>query len=669
MSNRWLAMASCLMLASGCSAMHPIHGVPAGYMPPEFQAESREGKSTIDLSLLQRTPVDQYRIEAGDVLAVYAPGLLGTVTTDPALSSGDTPPINLPQNPADLPSLGFPVTVRDDHTIQIPQLPPIDVYGLTEREVEFRLKSAVQQAGLLANTAQPRIVVSVMRPRTYRVLVVRQEPAAAQNTAMMSGTIDLGRAGKGTSRVVDLRAYENDVAHALAQPGVDGLPGLDARNVIYVIRPRHRRGGMPGPAPAASPTAPTIRGQSPGRFPTRTAGSHGPFAYLETSQFNLSGRDVARGSTGPQLIDPIPGYNAAAAAPGYGHSVPSGSTANPIAIPRGGLPASGATNSVAPLNRSSNSSPSVNTFSPDAGRYGSVTGHSAAASALPARPPVNNSPHIPIQYTYPQNSPLPAPVGPVGTPPAATDLQPTPTIEHRVPTPALTERNPGPAGVFPSEMPNQAVSQPMPSPPGANPMVGSLTPEVHQGWNHTLKNFDATIESDQIIKIPVRLAPGETLNLSEQDITLYDGDIVFIESRDTDVYFIGGLLGGGQFSLPRDRDLRVLEAVSVAQGGRVTSAGSQGLQSAGGISALNRDVTPSASHLIVLRQVGCGQTMTIEVDLYKALRYPHENILVKPRDMLILQYTPIEATAAFIQRNLFEGALLGIAAGQLRTKN
>lgn len=59
--------------------------------------------------------------------------------------------------------------------------------------------------------------------------------------------------------------------------------------------------------------------------------------------------------------------------------------------------------------------------------------------------------------------------------------------------------------------------------------------------------------------------------------------------------------------------------------------------------------------------------MTIEVDLYKALRYPHENILVQPRDMLILQYTPIEATAAFIQRNLFEGALLGIAAGQLQS--
>lgn len=216
------------------------------------------------------------------------------------------------------------------------------------------------------------------------------------------------------------------------------------------------------------------------------------------------------------------------------------------------------------------------------------------------------------------------------------------------------------------------MSVPAPSPVVQSPRgTGhSPAPDVRQVWNSAIQNFDTTIEGDHIIKIPVRLAPGETLDLDEEDITLYDGDIVFIESRDSDVYFIGGLLGGGQFSLPRDRDLHVLEAVSLAQGaGGSRQSGSQGMQSPGGVSALNRDVTPSASRLIILRQVGCGQTMTIEVDLYKALRYPHENILVQPRDMLILQYTPIEATAAFIQRNLFEGALLGIAAGQLQSGN
>jgi hypothetical protein len=101
----------------------------------------------------------------------------------------------------------------------------------------------------------------------------------------------------------------------------------------------------------------------------------------------------------------------------------------------------------------------------------------------------------------------------------------------------------------------------------------------------------------------------------------------------------------------------------------MTQGGTQGMQSSGGVSALNRDVTPSASRLIVLRQVGCDQVMTVEVDLYKALRYPHENILVQPGDMLILQYTCVEATLAFIQRNVIEGALLGIAAGSFQSGN
>ena len=204
--------------------------------------------------------------------------------------------------------------------------------------------------------------------------------------------------------------------------------------------------------------------------------------------------------------------------------------------------------------------------------------------------------------------------------------------------------------------------------PGTGEPVGAghVGLETHPaGWHQTLQNFDPTIENSQIIKIPVRLAPGETLDLTEEDITLYDGDIVFIDNRDTDVYFIGGLLGGGQYSLPRDRDLHVLEAVSLAQGQNSARAGVTGLQSSGGVSALNRDVTPGASRLLILRQVGCNQRVTVEVDLYKALRYPHENILVQPRDMLILQYTPVEAVLAFTQRNLFEGALLGIAAGQL----
>ena len=35
------------------------------------------------------------------------------------------------------------------------------------------------------------------------------------------------------------------------------------------------------------------------------------------------------------------------------------------------------------------------------------------------------------------------------------------------------------------------------------------------------------------------------IDIKKEDIILHDGDIVFIESRDTEVFFTGGLLGGG----------------------------------------------------------------------------------------------------------------------------
>ncbi|MCA9067664.1 MAG: hypothetical protein KDA84_01990, partial [Planctomycetaceae bacterium] len=53
------------------------------------------------------------------------------------------------------------------------------------------------------------------------------------------------------------------------------------------------------------------------------------------------------------------------------------------------------------------------------------------------------------------------------------------------------------------------------------------------------------IDSPEIIRIPMRVYPGEHLPFAEPDIILQDGDIVFVESRETEFFFTGGLLGGG----------------------------------------------------------------------------------------------------------------------------
>ena len=173
---------------------------------------------------------------------------------------------------------------------------------------------------------------------------------------------------------------------------------------------------------------------------------------------------------------------------------------------------------------------------------------------------------------------------------------------------------------------------------------------------------DSTMQRPGIVKIPIRLSPGEQVNLTREDIILHDGDVVFIESRDTEIFYTGGLLGGGQYTLPRDYDLDILGAISIAQGGNNSSNG----KSTGGPSALNQDVTISASNAIILRQLPNGTQLPIKVDLYQAVRDPSQRVLIQPGDYIILQYTKSEAIAAFIERHLLEGALFGLAASNLQ---
>src|SRR5262249_37119502 len=78
-----------------------------------------------------------------------------------------------------------------------------------------------------------RIIVSLLTPRTYQVLVVRQD--ASNLTVGATGAIGASRRGTGAS--VNLPAYENDVLNALTRTG--GLPGLDAVNEVVI-----QRGGL-----------------------------------------------------------------------------------------------------------------------------------------------------------------------------------------------------------------------------------------------------------------------------------------------------------------------------------------------------------------------------------------------------------------------------------------
>ena len=58
-----------------------------------------------------------------------------------------------------------------------------------------------------------------------------------------------------------------------------------------------------------------------------------------------------------------------------------------------------------------------------------------------------------------------------------------------------------------------------------------------------------TIDFADVISIPVKGKQGTFPELSESDITLNDGDVLFIKGRQQEVFYTGGLLEGGRFPL------------------------------------------------------------------------------------------------------------------------
>jgi hypothetical protein len=154
------------------------------------------------------------------------------------------------------------------------------------------------------------------------------------------------------------------------------------------------------------------------------------------------------------------------------------------------------------------------------------------------------------------------------------------------------------------------------------------------------------IVTDKIVRIPLRLAPGQPLPFRPQDVILHDGDIVLIEARDTDVFYTGGLLPSGEYPLPRDYDLDVVEAVSQVGGpmvnGGINSNNLTGALVAPGIGS------PSPRLVTVLRPMPAGGRLPIIVDLHRALTDPSENLLVVPGDVLILQESKKQALARYV---------------------
>lgn len=672
-SQRSLFAGLCLLLLwqSGCAAFRPMHGVPARYLPTDMKIGDRSNRRTIDLSLLRQTPpLDPktgslvHRIDGGDVLGIYVEGFVG--------KSSDPPPVYFPVNNDTPPSFGMPYPVREDGTISLPFVGSVNVRGLTLGEAEEKVKQAYLTPRQLIKPDYHRVQVNLQRPRQFRILVIRQDSRNEPQSNAFLGQLNIGMVKRGTGKVVNLPVYSNDVLNALT--ATDGLPGLDAENAVYVIRRRAAtQGGALDPrwptglnpallGPLGLQTeSPTIRGQSPG-YDAAYQQSNSQQSNNNVRQANFIGQPNQRVQYASGTFPLAPGHGLYVAPPEVADD-----KLPPIAPPTiwSDRPADGQLEYEPPI---------VQTQYPTPLNAGGPTPIDTRYNAQRYTDPGMNAP----RYGDPRVNGLPMTANGGWTPPPAPPAGEPPLNNSVLPNGGI---NPGSSNVgYPTTQspyqtiptgPSGASSNGIPSngtplipwtPPSVQPdgQVEGGSPLGFQELDpgHGVLAGGEGLDGRHVIRIPIRLGPGETADIRPEDVILYDGDIVFIESRDTEVFYTGGLLGGGQYTLPRDYDLDILQAISLAQSRGVMGAS----RALGGVSALNNDVSISPSTAIVLRKLADGGEVPIKIDLYRARTDLSERIIIQPGDFILLQYTCLEAVGAFFERNLLETALFGLAA-------
>jgi hypothetical protein len=186
--------------------------------------------------------------------------------------------------------------------------------------------------------------------------------------------------------------------------------------------------------------------------------------------------------------------------------------------------------------------------------------------------------------------------------------------------------------------------------------AGKVTADKEASWERLAQCWpDGALgggkRADGVTRIPLRLPPGAPIPFTPEDIILQNGDIIFIESRDTDFFYTGGLLLAGQYPVPRDYDLDVVEAIAQVRGTLVN--GGQNANNFTGQLLSAGIGFPNPSLVSVVRRTPGGGQVNIKVDLNRALRDPRERVLIQPKDLIILQQTPGEALVQYFSSTFF----------------
>ena len=437
--HRWrlsLLALACLLPAAGCIGhvsriTSASDAVPAHRLPPELLAECRNGKNPIDFTLLRQQPPKSYIVGAGDTLGIFVQGVVPTSNSEQAPLYTNLSGTADPYPATGLihaPVVGLPLVVEEDGGLDLPLIGRANLNGLTLTQAAESIRRAYTVDRKILQPGRDRIIVTLIKPRVHRVLVIREDVASTfQPSFRTNATVPYTK--RGSALILDLPTHENDVLHALIASG--GLPGIDARNAVWVLR--SRTGGID---------------------------------ELQPSQMQVE------------------------------------SGANP---------------------------------------------HSVLESAKVSR---------------------------------------------------------------------------------------------------------------SYLRIPLRMSPNEPVNFTESDVILHQGDIVYLESRDDEVFFTGGLLPGGQFPLPRDHDIDVMEAIAMVTGAPGGPAGGvAGATANFHTIGLGGIVYPTRA--LVVRRLANGEQLKIRIDLNRAVVDSRDRIVIQPGDLVMVQYKPGEFAGNFVL-SLVRTSLTGI---------
>lgn len=220
------------MTMSGCTTiLSPIDTISAERLPSQFLAEPRANKVPLDPSRLRQSAPSYYILDKDDILGVFIDGYLGTFD--------EAPPVRFPEPGSDLsPSIGFPVPIREDGTVSLPLVDPIPVRGLTIQQAEQLISRAYREGPEPLLRESGRVIVTLMRERTYRVFVVRQDNSSTQGAQLAVAQLRTGVTQRSDESargfVLQMQAYKNDVLNALLSTG--GVPGINAKPEIRILR-------------------------------------------------------------------------------------------------------------------------------------------------------------------------------------------------------------------------------------------------------------------------------------------------------------------------------------------------------------------------------------------------------------------------------------------------